>query len=107
MDHALLGDASKGPGQDHDIEGGLAIGQLLSRTDAKANVSNTGLTGVLSCGGDCIGVGIDSNHAGGETRDAERKAAIAASEVENTLASHEPLAAPLAELALGVRSQRR
>src|SRR5215472_12509103 len=102
MDHALLGDASKGPGQDHHIEGGLAIGELLSRTDAKANVSYTGLAGVLPRRCDRLWIRIDAVHSRRERRDPKREAAVATPEIEDALPSDETFAAPLAELAQGV-----
>src|SRR2546430_5939328 len=107
IDHALARDSSKCPGEDHQVEGRIWIGQVLRRAHREAHVSNTGLASIPFRGGDGLGVGINSLHPCGEWRNPERQAAIAAPEVQDALPAHEGRAAPLFELVARMRAESR
>ena len=80
---------------------------MLRRGGGKAHVSNTGFARVAFRGSNGLRIGINPFNPRGERRDAERQAAVAAPEVQNTLPAHKRRAAPLPELVVRTRSESR
>jgi hypothetical protein len=81
--------------------------QMLRRAGDEAHVSNTGPTRVPFRGRNGLRVGIDTVNPGGKGRDAQREAAIAAPEVQDSLPAYKPGSTPLPELVERTRPEGR
>ena len=107
MDHALVRDASKGPRKDHHVKSSVAIGQLLRGTDSEPHVPVAGPARDLSRLRDRFGVWIQAFDPQRQGREGEREPAVAAAEVKDFLAPHEPRTTPRAKLVERVWTEHR